>query len=96
MPVCCKNEWLGEGSELSCGEANKEGAVIGLNLCVIGCAVPAKLTAFCAAVGNDVAVAGIGLGADGLHLTAAFVCAVTGVDVNVERPEAEGAVVSGG
>ena len=84
------------GSELSCGEADEEGAVIGLDLCVIGGSVAAELAAFGTAVGNDVAVAGIGLGADGLHLTSAAVCTVAGVDVNVERPEAEGAVVSGG
>ena len=54
------------------------------------------LTAAGAFVNDDKALFGIGLCADGLHLPLAFAGAVAGVDVHVEGPEAEGAVIAGG
>ena len=82
----------------ACGEANEEGPVVGLRFSVIGGAITADLAAFGAAMDDDVAVAvfGIGLGADGLHLTAAGIGAIAGVDVDVEGPEAEGAMIARG
>ena len=53
------------------------------------------LAAFPALVQDHVALFGIGLNADGLHLSAAGVGAVSRIDVHVEGPETEGAVVSG-
>lgn len=79
-----------------CGEANEEGAVVGLHLCIVGSAVAVDFTAFGAAVIDDKSMLGIRLGADGLHLTAAGIGAVTGVDINVKRPETEGAMIARG
>ena len=46
-------------------------------------------------MGNDVALLGVGLGKDRFKLAAALVGAVAWVYVNVQRPQAEGTVVSG-
>ena len=51
--------------------------------------------AFCAAMQDHKALAGIGLHADGLHLPAALVGAVAGIDIHVQTPQAEGAMVAG-
>ena len=83
-------------SELARRQTDEKRAIVGLNLCVICGAVASKLTAFGATVGDHVAVTGIGLGSNGLHRTAASVCTVAGIDVNVERPEAERAVIARG
>ena len=80
----------------TCSQANEEGSVVGLCFCLVGGAITADLTAFGAAVDDDVAAFCIRLGADGLHLTAAGIGAVTGIDVDVERPQAERAVVARG
>ena len=62
----------------------------------MGGAVAVDLAAACATVDDNEAFFGIGLCADGLHRTFAFAGAVTGIDVHVKRPEAEGAVIAGG
>ena len=49
-----------------------------------------------ASVDDDIALFGVGLGADGTENSAAGVRSVAGVDVNVERAETEGAMVSRG
>ena len=59
-------------------------------------AATADLAAFGAAVDDDVTLAGVGLGADGLQQAAAFIGAVAGVDVHVDGPQAEWAMVTGG
>jgi hypothetical protein len=59
-------------------------------------AVAVDLTAPGATVNNDVALSCIGLGANGLHLPAAGIGAVTGVDVYVQRPKTKRAVVARG
>ena len=62
----------------------------------MGGAAAADLAAFGTAVYYNVALFGVGLGADGLQQAAAFIGAVAGVDVHVDRPQAEGAMVTGG
>ena len=61
-------------------------------------AVTAELTAFGTTVNNDIAVAvlDVGLGADGLELTAAGIGAVAGVDIDMKRPQTEGTVIARG
>ena len=54
------------------------------------------LTAFLTLMQNHVALFGIGLYADRLHLPSALVGAIARVDVHVERPKAKGTMVSGG
>ena len=60
------------------------------------CAVAMDLAAFGAAMNDDVSFAGIRLGTDRLHLPAAGVCSVTGIDVYVQRPETKRAVIARG
>ena len=62
----------------------------------MGGAATADLAAFGTAMDYNVSFAGVGLGADGLQQAAAFIGAVAGVDVHVDRPQAEGAMVTGG
>ena len=81
---------------LSRGQANEERFIVGLDLGLVGGAVAVDLAAARALVNDDKALFGIGLGANGLHLSAAFAGTVAGVDVHVERPEAEGTVVARG
>ena len=59
-------------------------------------AIAVDLSATRALVQDHVALFGIGLHANGLHRSLAGVGAVAGVDVDVKRPEAERAMVSGG
>lgn len=54
------------------------------------------LTAASASVDDDEPLFGVGLCADGLHLPLAFAGAISGVDIHVEGPEAEGAVIARG
>ena len=63
---------------------------------VIGGAAAGNGAADGAAVDDDEPPAGVRLGADRLHQPAAGVGAVAGVDVHVERPEAERAMVARG
>ena len=64
--------------------------------CLVSGAVSMDLAAFLALVQDHVAFFGVRLNADRLHLTLAGVGAVSGIDIHVERPEAEGTMVSGG
>ena len=61
----------------------------------MGGTVAAKLAAFGAFVDDDVAPPGIGLNAEGHHFAATVGGAVAGIDVKVQGPQAEGAVVAG-
>jgi len=57
-------------------------------------AVSVDLTATRAFVNDYVALFGVGYYLDWLHGRAAFAGAVTGIDVDVERPKAKGAVIA--
>ena len=61
----------------------------------MGGPISAELAAFGAFVDDDVALSGIGFHADGHHLTAAIRGAIPGIDVKVERPQTERAVIAG-
>ena len=75
-------------------QANEQTMVVGLDFRVERGAVAADLSALCATVNDDKATARVGFGADRFHLAAAGVCAVAGIDVEVDRREAERAVVA--
>ena len=77
-------------------QPNDEHQVVGLHLGLVGGAATADLAAFLALGDDDIALLGIGLSGDGLQIATARIGAVTGVDVHVPRPEAEGTVVAGG
>ena len=80
----------------SCGELDDEHEVVGLNLSLVGGATAADLSALGTLGDDDIALFGIRLGGDGLQISSAGVGSVTGIDVHVSRPEAEGAMVAGG
>jgi hypothetical protein len=80
--------------ELSRGQLDKQGAVVGLDLRVKCGAVAADLSALLALVYDNKSASCIGLRAYRAQKSAAFVGAVAGVYVNVERAEAEGAVIA--
>jgi hypothetical protein len=87
---------LGAVGLASGGESDDEHEVVGLNLGLVGGAATADLSALAALGYDDEALFGVGLGGYGLQVAAAGVGAVTGVDVHVAGPQAEGAVISGG
>ncbi len=62
----------------------------------MGGAVAVDFAAFGTLMDDNKALFGIGFGADRLHLPLAFAGAVTGVDVHMKRPEAEGTVIARG
>ena len=77
-------------------QPNEQHQIVGLYLGLVGGAATADLAAFLALGDDDIALLGIGLGGDGLQIATARIGAVTGIDVHVPRPEAEGTVVAGG
>ena len=79
-----------------CGESYKLVDIIRLIFSLVSSLVTLYLAALCTAVDDDITLLGIGNTADRLHGSAALVCAVAGVDVNVQRPQTYGAVVTGG
>lgn len=79
-----------------CGKSNKFIDIVRLIFSLVSSLVSLDLAALCTAVDDDITLLGIGNTADRLHGSAALVCAVAGVDVNVQRPQTYGAVVTGG
>ena len=79
-----------------CGEGDEEGDVVGLNFGFVCGFIAAEGAASGAAVGDDKAAARVGFGESGLHLPAAVGGTVAGIFVEMEGPEAEGAVIAGG
>ena len=82
-------------SSLTRGQADEEAAVIGLIARVERGAVSANFTAFGATVNDDEIMSRIGLGANGLHLSATGIGTVTGIDIHMKGPQAEGAMIPG-
>lgn len=78
------------------GQLDYQLDVIGLDLRLVGGAVAVYLTAFGAFMNDDIALFGVGLGADGLHKTAAFACPVSRIYIKVLRPQAIWAMIAGG
>lgn len=79
-----------------CGQLDELVDIVGLVLCFVGCLVALDLPAFGTAVDYDITLLGVGDTAYRLHGGAAFVCAVAGVYINVQGPEAHGTMVAGG
>lgn len=80
----------------ACGQSDDEGGVVGLDLCLVGGLVADGCAATVTSVYDDVALLGVGLGLHGAENSAAGVCPVAGVDVNVERAKAERAMIARG
>ena len=66
-------------------QANDEGKVIGLYLCLVGGATARGGAAPFTAVGQNIAALRVGVGAHRAQRTAAVCGAVAGVDVHVQR-----------
>ena len=77
-------------------EPDQQLDAVGLYLRLVRGAVAVKLAAFGATVNDHVPLFGVGLYAHGLHLTAALVCAVARIDINVQRPQTKRAMVARG
>ena len=78
------------------GECDDQIKVVGLYLSLVRGAATRDAAAFFTAMHKHVAALGVGLGADGAQGTAALVCSVTGIYVNVQRIKTKGAVVARG
>ena len=59
-------------------------------------AVPSDLSAHGASVDDHKSSTRVGFHADRFHLPTALVCAIPGVDVHVQRPQAKGAMIARG
>ena len=79
----------------ACGQTNEKAEVVRLFFGLVSRPIAAKLAALGAFMHDDKPLSRIGLYAQGHHFSAAFRGAVTGIDVQVKRPEAEGAMVAG-
>ena len=79
----------------TCGEADQQAEIVGLNLCLVCRAVAAKLTAFGALMHDDKAFSGVGLYAHGAHLSTAFRSAVARIDIQMQRPQTKRTVIAG-
>jgi hypothetical protein len=69
--------------------------IVGLDRRLVSGAVAVYLSATGALMDDHVSFFGIGLNANGLHQSHALAGAVSGIYINVYRPKAKGAVVSG-
>ena len=78
------------------GQLNDEHEIIGLNLGFMSGAATADLAAFSAFGYDDITLFRVWFGRDRLQITAAGISAVTRVDINVARPQAEWTMVAGG
>ena len=76
-----------------CGQADQQGEIVRLNRCLVGGAVALDFAALRASVDDDIPPPRVRLNPDRLHLPAAFVRTVARIDIHVERPQAERAVI---
>jgi len=78
----------------SCGKSYDKIDVVGLAFCFMSGAVSYHAPTLIASVDDDISALGIRLGAYGAKYSAAGVCPVAGVYVNVQRAKAEWAVIT--
>jgi len=81
---------------LAGGQLYYQPDVVGLNLCVMCGAAAPESAAFYAAVYDYIPLFRVGQGTDRLHQPAAATGAVAGEVVDMQRPEAKGAVIPRG
>ena len=77
-------------------ETDQEIHIVGLDLCLVCRLVADRCAALLAAVRNDKALFIVGLASDGAENTAAGILAVARQNIDVQRTEAEGAMVARG
>ena len=78
------------------GQRNDQTDIIGLYFRLMGGLTAAKLSASFAFGDDDISLLGIGLGRYGLQLASARIGTIPRIDIHMERPQAEGAMISGG
>ena len=79
-----------------CGKGDQLVDIVRLILCLVGSLVALDLAALGTAVDDDITLLGVGNAADRLHGGTALVGTVAGVNVYVQGPQANGAVITGG
>ena len=79
-----------------CGEADNQAHIVGLDLRLVSRLVSHRPAASLTAVGDNISALGVGLSLDGTENSAAVVGSVTGVNIDVQGAQTEGAVVSRG
>ena len=79
-----------------CRKTDNKIGIIGLNLCLVGSLVSNYRAASVASVDDHVSLFRIGLGSDRAENTAAIVCSVAGIYINVKGTKAERAMISRG
>ena len=77
-------------------QADDQVGIVGLYLGFVCRFIARNLTATVAAMHENIAALGIGDGADGAENTATGVLSISGVNINVERAKAEGAMIARG
>ena len=77
-----------------CGQCDKLFYIVGLDLCKMSRAVTAYCTALFAFMHDYISLFRIDLGCYGLHNTAAPVCSIAGINVNVKRVQTVRTMVS--
>jgi hypothetical protein len=82
--------------KFSCGQSDQKLDAVRLYLSLVGCAISMNFSACTALVKDHVALLCIGLYANGLHVSATGIGSVSRIDVHVQGPQAEGAVIAGG
>ena len=83
------------GSINPCGQSDKQVVVVGL-AALKGGLISYHAAAFFTAVDDNISLLRIGKRLDGAENTAAIVCSVAGINIYVQRAEAEGTMVSRG
>ena len=80
----------------TCCEADNQAHIVGLDLRLVSSLVSHRPAASITAVGDNISALGVGLSLDGTENSAAVVGSVTGVNIDVQGAQTEGAVVSRG
>ena len=78
----------------ACRQLDYQSCVVGLNFCFVSRLITYHGAASVTLVYDDVSLFGVRLGLYRTEYSAAIVSSVTWVDINVQRAEAEGTVVS--
>ena len=82
--------------KFSRSKAYQQFQIVGLDFCLVCGTVAVNFTATCAFVYDNVALFCVCYHLDRLHRRATFTGTVAGIYVDVQRPEAKGAVVARG
>ena len=80
----------------TCCEADNQAHIVGLDLRLVSSLVSHRPAASITAVGDNISALGVGLSLDGTENSAAVVGSVTGVNIDVQAPQAKRTMVARG